>query len=113
MQVGYSSIIYIHTSSVDEDLELSGAPHPYTYNTRKKIPRNLKKNLGFWDIKRGFSMYFGLKFGEKITGNVFAAKKDKNFLCIAKHCLGTFFSGSNSFATDTFFGIFSRNFTRK
>jgi hypothetical protein len=51
--------------------------HPYMNNSFKKISRNFKKNLGFWDIKRGFPMYTRLKFGEKIPGNVFAAKKTK------------------------------------
>ena len=60
---------------LDEDLELSGAPHPYTYNIRKKISRNLKKNLGFWDIKLGCPIYSRMKFHRKIAGNVSVAKK--------------------------------------
>ena len=63
----------------DEDLELSGAPHPYTYNTRKKIPRNLKKIWDFGISNVGSRCTSVQNLVKKIPGNVFAAKKTKNF----------------------------------
>ena len=43
-------LVFFH---MDEDLEHLGAPHPYTNNSFKKIPRNLKKKSGIW----GYQMW--------------------------------------------------------
>lgn len=75
--------------SQENTQELSGAPHPYTKNIRKKFPEN-KKNLNFRDVKPGPPIYFRAKFREKIPKNASVAKelllgKNVHKQCFAIH----------------------------
>ena len=78
--------VIIVMPSQENTQELSGAPHPYTKNIRKKFPEN-QKNPKFRDVKPGFPIYFRVKFREKIPKNVSVVKK----LLPGKKCIQTVF----------------------